>query len=467
MTTSHLLLGGLTLLVVAGLANAQWHQPTPGTSPSVRSNPAMAYNPVTQRTLLFGGAPAFGTPMRDTWSYDGLTWTALTPAASPTGRAQATMVWDSTRNVAVLYGGGNTSFFGGPSIDQTWEYDGATWTRITTVNSPGGLALHASAYDPIRQKVVVYGGLPNSFFPIDSDQTWEYDGVDWTLVNTATNPGPREGSVMVWDGARILMWGGIDVQGGAQSNDVWAYNGTNWSIVPASGTAPVARSRPTVGFDSARGVMVVYCGADFVNGTLYNETWEFQVANSTWTQVASGTGGNPATPRAGSGIAYDARLARLVMFGGYDQNFNLNDQTWQYGGYRRFGTGCAGVAGVPTLFATVAPTIGSTFQVTMTNLNPASSVAAMFLGTSSTSWPFGSLPADLTGFGLTGCTAWCSADSFILINSVGGIAVWNWVLPANPRLVGTPFFNQGGSIEAGTNPAGLVVSNAGAGVIGL
>ena len=64
-----------------------------------------------------------------------------TPAASPTGRAQASIVWDSFRDVAVMYGGGNTSLFGGPSIDQTWEYDGATWTRITTVNSPGGLAL--------------------------------------------------------------------------------------------------------------------------------------------------------------------------------------------------------------------------------------------------------------------------------------------------------------------------------------
>ena len=145
--------------------------------------------------------------------------------------------------------------------DETWEWNGANWVRITTATSPGGLAHFGFVYDVGRSRCVLYGGSSNPWLLVDSNQTWEYDGVNWTRVITATNPGPLERPGMCHDTSRTLLFGGINVQTGG-TNNTWSYNGVNWSQVPVTGARPAARTYGKFVWVAAQGVALLHGGME-------------------------------------------------------------------------------------------------------------------------------------------------------------------------------------------------------------
>jgi Galactose oxidase, central domain len=87
----------------------------------------MAYDTVRQRVVLFGGSPnTTSAAVNDTWEYDGTTWTQRTPATSPPARNSHAMVYDSTHQVTVLFGG---------CCNDTWLWNGTTWTAPMPVQT--------------------------------------------------------------------------------------------------------------------------------------------------------------------------------------------------------------------------------------------------------------------------------------------------------------------------------------------
>lgn len=133
--------------------------------------------------------------------------------------------------------------------------------------------------------------------------------------------------------------------------------------------------------------------------------------------------------------------------------------------YTPFGTGCAGNAGTPTLAAPSLPWFGSNFQVQLQNL-PNNALAWLAIGFSNTQWAGGSLPFDLGAFGVNGCRLYASGDLVIGTMATGSTATFDIPLML-PSLIGTTFFNQGLALDPGVNPAGIVVSDAAQGLIGL
>jgi len=51
-------------------------------------------------------------------------------------RMSSNMVYDSNRKVTVLFGGRNYVNGNEIVLNDTWEYDGRSWKRILTKNSP-------------------------------------------------------------------------------------------------------------------------------------------------------------------------------------------------------------------------------------------------------------------------------------------------------------------------------------------
>ena len=136
--------------------------------PSRRIGAAMAFDRVRGRTVLFGGAdPMFilNPPLNDTWEWDGTTWTQRAPAVAPSGRSGASMTFDTARGVSVLYGGGATP--------DTWEYDGNTWTPWPQTGPHGRGSV---VYDSHRDRAVLIGGDVTS----NNQDVWEWDGAAWT-----------------------------------------------------------------------------------------------------------------------------------------------------------------------------------------------------------------------------------------------------------------------------------------------
>ena len=292
-----------------------WTQPSPTTAPVARWSGSMVYDALRQRMVMFGGQP-------DTWEWDGTDWSNRTTSpAIPDSRDRYAMAHDSVRQRTVLFGGGVPS--SGAARDETWEWDGASWTQRLPAHSPSPRAQVSMAYDAARQRVVLFGGLATSTVLGD---TWEWDGNDWTQRFPTHAPSPRHSNAIAYDAARqrIVLFGG----GGSTAagfSDTWEWDGTDWTQrSPAS--APSARGT-TMAYDAARQRVVLFGGSSI--GGLLNDTWEWD--GNTWTQ--SFPTSSPSA-RFFHAMAHDARSQRVVLFGGVDfsQPNPVYDDTWEWDG---------------------------------------------------------------------------------------------------------------------------------------
>ena len=90
----------------------------------------MAYDPALGHTVLFGGQlydptqrdASGSTVLNDTWSYDGRTWTKLLPPNAPPPGIDGPMVFDDSLNSLMLYGVLGQQAPGTDSLAQTWTY---------------------------------------------------------------------------------------------------------------------------------------------------------------------------------------------------------------------------------------------------------------------------------------------------------------------------------------------------------
>jgi hypothetical protein len=116
----------------------------------------------------------------DTWSWNGTTWTRLTPATSPPARYAAAMTYDAHTRSVVLYGGASSQISTGSSsnfLDDTWTWDGSTWTQRNRLAHPPALVGGGMVYDAAARNAVLAGGsipgTPGRSAPVvKSKSTW-------------------------------------------------------------------------------------------------------------------------------------------------------------------------------------------------------------------------------------------------------------------------------------------------------
>lgn len=123
---------------------------------------------------------------------------------------------------------------------------------------------------------------------------------------------------------------------------------------------------------------------------------------------------------------------------------------------RMFGTGCAGGGGIPGLDidAGSVPRVNASFALKITNLPSQPGFYYVIIGFSRTSWLGLSLPYDLTGVGLTGCTVYVSVDIVIPTSHNGTMSTFVITVPNDPSLGGQTFYAQGLTMEPNINPLG-------------
>ena len=107
-----------------------WAQRAPsGSWPSALCLPSLAGDRWRSQLVLFGGNPGTGTPAAaETWTYDGASWKKVTPAQSPSPRYDAPMVFDPDKHRLVLFGGQGLGEGQSGPLNDTWTWDGASWT---------------------------------------------------------------------------------------------------------------------------------------------------------------------------------------------------------------------------------------------------------------------------------------------------------------------------------------------------
>ena len=75
----------------------------------------MAYDTATGTGVLFGGLSSRGRLLRDTWTWDGTTWTKQAPTANPPRQTGVAMASDAATGTVVMW-------VYGASENQTWAW---------------------------------------------------------------------------------------------------------------------------------------------------------------------------------------------------------------------------------------------------------------------------------------------------------------------------------------------------------
>jgi hypothetical protein len=188
-----------------------WIQLSPAASPLGRTGAPMAYDAATGTVLLFGGfgmvsgdaySGEYGG-FSDTWSWNGTTWTELSPASNPGSDSleSDSMAYDPATQTVVLFDGGDCNSCGGPG--QTWSWNGTTWTRLAPRASPPASGGWSMAYDMATATVLLYGGMSYGYPMVTAlDETWSWNGTTWTRLSPGPPPG---GASMAYDPAMEAM----------------------------------------------------------------------------------------------------------------------------------------------------------------------------------------------------------------------------------------------------------------------
>jgi hypothetical protein len=153
--------------------------------PRARQGHAMVFDERRGRTVIFGGTGSYGPdqpPPRlgDLWEFDGRRWHAREFANGPGARTSPGAAYDSKRGVTVVFGGVD----GGVFLGDLWAWTGAEWRKLADASSagPAPRATGQLAYDHRRDRVVLFGGR-NRWPDGDLNDTWEWDGATWRRID--------------------------------------------------------------------------------------------------------------------------------------------------------------------------------------------------------------------------------------------------------------------------------------------
>jgi hypothetical protein len=268
------------------------------------------YNSKRQVIVLFGGTNSAGQTLSTTWEFDGKTWIRIETPNSPPSRFWHGMAYESRRNVTIVFGGERSTSTSN-LLNDTWEYDGKDWVKINTAHSPLPRGYGALlAYDSCRGKTVLFGGKDSRGLPTE---TWEYDGKDWTQVQTSASPPGRWLSAMAFDSTRCKM---VLFGGGDGKDDTWEYDGKNWSRI-STGNTPPARWAHALAFNPVTSHIILFGGYNPKTQHPMNDTWAYDGTN--W-QILSTTP-SPST-REQHAMAFYGVTSQVIVISGWGSDGN-------------------------------------------------------------------------------------------------------------------------------------------------
>jgi hypothetical protein len=245
---------------------------------------------------------------------------ATTPAPVARGPVSAfgfSVADDPAIHRVVLFGGVG-------SYDETWLWDGGRWSRALPRVSPPGRFQAATAYDPEKRLVMLFGGRSASGQVVND--TWGWSGTTWRELDNGTNGRPPgEGALMAWDDAKgemVLITPAPDATGG----ETWVWSGNQWSR-RAGGESPPTPIAGEMAFDPSSDALLFVSALPPPMGAGMT-TWRFDAGG--WHRL-------PATPpQATAGLALDPTSSHLLLCS--DPTADAFAQLWRWSG-----TGWTGV----------------------------------------------------------------------------------------------------------------------------
>ncbi len=174
----------------------------------------------------FRAPPATPAPT-ETWTFDGQAWTRH-DVVGPAGRTRHAMRWDPLRQRVVLVGGddcecidGNVAGLGAANLidgfaNDTWEWDGASWTRILDAQSPSDFSFAAGSPPAARDHAVVEAsGVGGALLRVGNTTHVFRDDAWWRrIADTTGHTGAVMPAVASSPTGEIFIVGGSEPPGG-------------------------------------------------------------------------------------------------------------------------------------------------------------------------------------------------------------------------------------------------------------
>lgn len=289
-----LLFGGNATNETWSYANGAWAQLTPANAPSARSRCTLVGDPLGSQIVLYGGLGGGRFALDDTWTWTGTDWLSVGLGGATGGRFRHAMGFDGVRQAFVLFGGRNDTWASTEALADTFEFANGAWIHVVPPVSPSGRLDPAMAFLYTQAVTVLFGGDDGTGTGLDD--TWTYDGATWTQVAVAgPRPSPRAGAQMVPVLSRgvVRLVGGRDPATQTIRNDTWEFDGSSWRQLtgPFAGMQP-ARADFGLVHDVARDRTVAF-GGELASGGMSDATLEFGAQFTTFGTACAGSAGAP------------------------------------------------------------------------------------------------------------------------------------------------------------------------------
>lgn len=296
----------IALLVWACSDSAPSPQPLPedgradasATDPGPRWGHALIWDPAREEVLLFGGARSPGEYLADTWTWNGSSWRRHR-IEGPPARGFASVAFHPSRGTVVLHGGRAE---GRRPHSDTWEWDGSSW-RVIEERGTYSSDHHGMVYLPASDELLAFGGWDGSGV---SGETWLFDG-GWRRA-VGEEPPPRSAFGLAYDPVRdvVVLNGGLWIEG--QYADVWEWTAGAWRAVGGPYDNSSLDHHSLI-WDPVRRQIVGFGGKNYRYRPLQRT---FQVSGGRLETLASeGPDSRHSTP-----LAWDGRGGKLLVYGG-------------------------------------------------------------------------------------------------------------------------------------------------------
>jgi hypothetical protein len=328
-----------TLTSANGIGTSAWSRG----GPPARYSQAMFYDSVSNSVFVLDGQhAATNTNFDDYWQNTGvndstnINWVPINVGGKhPAARWGHAAQYDSVDSRLLVFGG--ATGFPAPCVNDYWVMTSAnntggkpTWVpELPTGTLPGVRTRHSAAYDPVSNRLIVFGGYncQSTFY----NDVWVLSNANalsatpaWTQLSPrGTPPSARQSSSAIYNSTTntLTIYGGD--AGSAPFGDIWILtnaNGTGgtpqWRQANPANSGPVARTGHTATYDVQNNLMTIYGGYDGTN--LLGDTWVLSDPNGQkviprWTQIVPET--TPPARRFSSAV-YDPVHNQMNVFGG-------------------------------------------------------------------------------------------------------------------------------------------------------